>query len=103
RPELADYLQDTAPSAEADDTAELLREIQAAVGELRPEYRSVFVLFHEQGQPYEDIALALERPVGTIKTWLHRARIEVLERLRRRGMVPAEAPEVTVGTASERG
>jgi RNA polymerase sigma-70 factor (ECF subfamily) len=48
----------------------------------------VFVLFHEQGQLYEDIAAALGRPVGTIKTWLHRARLEVLERLRRRGMVP---------------
>jgi RNA polymerase sigma-70 factor (ECF subfamily) len=87
RPELADYLHDVAPSRPADDTAELLREIEAALAELRPEYRSVFVLFHEQGQPYEDIAAALGRPIGTIKTWLHRARLEVLERLRRRGMV----------------
>jgi RNA polymerase sigma-70 factor (ECF subfamily) len=45
-------------------------------------------MFHEQGQPYEDIAQALGKPVGTIKTWLHRARMEVLERLKRRGMVP---------------
>jgi RNA polymerase sigma-70 factor (ECF subfamily) len=87
RPELADYLQDTAASPPADDSAELVQEIQAALEELRPEYRTVFVLFHEQGQPYEVIAEALGRPVGTIKTWLHRARIEVLDRLRRRGMV----------------
>ena len=87
RPELLDYLQDTALAPPADDSAELLGEIRAAVDELRPDYRAVFVLFHEQGQPYEDIAAALERPVGTIKTWLHRARLEVLERLRRRGMV----------------
>jgi RNA polymerase sigma-70 factor (ECF subfamily) len=91
RPELVDYLQDTAPGPAEDDTAELLREIESAVAGLRPEYRSVFVLFHEQGQPYEDIAAALDRPVGTIKTWLHRARLEVLERLRQRGMVPADA------------
>ena len=90
RPELVDYLHDTAAGPEADDAAELLREIQAALADLRPDYRAVFVLFHEQGQPYEDIARALRRPVGTIKTWLHRARLEVLERLRRRGMV-AEA------------
>jgi len=90
RPELVDYLQETVASALTDDVAELLSEIQAALDELRPEYRSVFVLFHEQGQPYEDIAAALERPVGTIKTWLHRARLEVLERLRRRGMVSTE-------------
>jgi RNA polymerase sigma-70 factor (ECF subfamily) len=87
RPELADYLQDTAASPPADDSTELVQEIQAALEELRPEYRTVFVLFHEQGQPYELIAEELGRPVGTIKTWLHRARIEVLDRLRRRGMV----------------
>jgi RNA polymerase sigma-70 factor (ECF subfamily) len=90
RPELVDYLHDTAPSPPADDTAELAGEIQAAVNELRLEYRHVFVLFHEQGQPYEDIAAALGRPIGTIKTWLHRARLEVLDRLRRRGLVPAD-------------
>ena len=87
RPELADYLQDTAAAPPADDSAELLTEIEAALAALRPEYRSVFVLFHEQGYAYEEIAAALQRPVGTIKTWLHRARLEVLERLRRRGMV----------------
>ena len=55
--------------------------------------RIVFVMFHEQNQPYELIAQALGRPVGTIKTWLHRARLEVLERLRRRGMVEEEQPD----------
>jgi RNA polymerase sigma-70 factor (ECF subfamily) len=92
RPESVDYLQDTVPGRAADDAGELLHEIRAALGELRVEYRTVFVLFHEQGQPYEDIALALGRPVGTIKTWLHRARLEILERLRRRGMVAADGP-----------
>jgi RNA polymerase sigma-70 factor (ECF subfamily) len=91
RPEPVPYLQETAGGPAGDDTAELVREIEAAVGELRPEYRAVFVLFHEQGRPYEEIADALGRPVGTIKTWLHRARLEVLGRLRRRGMVPPEA------------
>jgi RNA polymerase sigma-70 factor (ECF subfamily) len=87
RPEPVDYLQDTAASPAADDAAELLNEIRVALEALRPEYQAAFVLFHEQGHPYEDIAVALERPVGTIKTWLHRARQEVLQRLRRRGMV----------------
>ena len=91
RPELVDYLQDTVAGPVADDSVELLREIQEALNELRLEYRTVFALFHEHGQPYEEIAQALDRPVGTIKTWLHRARLEVLGRLRQRGMVPAEA------------
>ena len=87
RPELVEYLQDTATSPKADDAAELAREIQSALEDLRLEYQSVFVMYHEQGQPYEDIAEALGKPVGTIKTWLHRARLEVMERLRRRGMI----------------
>jgi RNA polymerase sigma-70 factor (ECF subfamily) len=87
RPEPVAYVDDVAPDRPADDSAELLREIRDAIAELRPEYRSAFVLFHEHGQAYEEIAAVLERPVGTIKTWLHRARLEVLDRLRRRGMV----------------
>jgi RNA polymerase sigma-70 factor (ECF subfamily) len=50
----------------------------------------VFVLFHEHGQSYEEISAEVDRPVGTVKTWLHRARLELLERLRSRGLVPDE-------------
>ncbi|MGL4421535.1 MAG: RNA polymerase sigma factor, partial [Gemmataceae bacterium] len=57
---------------------------------MRLEYREVFVLFHEQGQPYETIADAVGRPVGTVKTWLFRARAELLKRLQERGFVPPE-------------
>lgn len=92
RPEIVDYLQDVVPGPTADDSTELVAEIRAGLAALRPEYQTVFVLFHEQGRPYEEIAAALERPVGTIKTWLHRARLELLERLRQRGMVPADEP-----------
>ena len=94
RPELADYLHETLSSRPDDDSAELVAEIRSALDELRPDYRSVFVMFHEQGIAYEDIAAALDRPVGTIKTWLHRARLEVLERLRRRGMIPEVGHEL---------
>lgn len=93
RPELVDYLHETLAGPPADDSAELVEEIRKAVGQLRPEYRTAFVLFHEQGQPYEEIGRMMDRPVGTIKTWLHRARMEVLERLRRRGMVAHDAEE----------
>jgi RNA polymerase sigma-70 factor (ECF subfamily) len=87
RPQLIDYLPDVAPAPPADDSAELVQEIKSAVALLRPEYRGVFVLYHGHGHSYDEIAAALDRPVGTIKTWLHRARLEVLERLRQRGMV----------------
>lgn len=92
RPELADYLHEVVAGPPADDSAELVAEVRQALTALRIDYRTVFVMFHEQGLPYEDIARSLSRPVGTIKTWLHRARLEVLQRLRQRGMVE-EAPE----------
>jgi len=87
RPELVEYLHETAAPTEGDDFNELAREIQAAVEDLRLDYQTVFVLFHEQGLAYEEIAQALRKPVGTVKTWLHRARLEVLDRLRKRGMI----------------
>jgi RNA polymerase sigma-70 factor (ECF subfamily) len=94
RPELADYLHETPDHRPADDSAELRTEIRSAVDGLRGEYREVFVLFHEHGQSYEEIAEAVGRPVGTVKTWLHRARLELLDHLRTRGLVPDEpAPD----------
>jgi RNA polymerase sigma factor (sigma-70 family) len=91
-PELADYLHETPDRRPADDSTELRTEIRAAVDALRSDYREVFVLFHERGQSYEEIAEAVDRPVGTVKTWLHRARVELLEHLRGRGLVTPEPP-----------
>jgi RNA polymerase sigma factor (sigma-70 family) len=101
-PELADYLHETPDHRPSDDSAELRTEIRAAVDALREDYREVFVLFHEQGQSYEEIAEVVERPVGTVKTWLHRARLEVLERLRCRGLVPDEPTVDPPSARSER-
>jgi RNA polymerase sigma factor (sigma-70 family) len=68
------------------DPDDLAGELERALGRLRPEYRMVFVLFHEQGLPYEEIAQVVCRPVGTVKTWLHRARAQLAEDLSRRGV-----------------
>ena len=94
RPEPVDYLHDVAQAAPSDDADELLREIESAMDGLRPEYRTVFVLFHQQHLPYEAIAETMQCPVGTVKTWLHRARNQVLQRLRQRGMVSEVGHEV---------
>jgi RNA polymerase sigma-70 factor (ECF subfamily) len=68
------------------DPDDLASELERALDRLRPEYRSVFTLFHEQNLAYEEIAQAVGRPVGTVKTWLHRARGELAEHLSRRGV-----------------
>jgi RNA polymerase sigma-70 factor (ECF subfamily) len=97
RPEPVPFLQETAAAPPADDARELAREIDAALAQLRPDYRLAFVLYHEHGQPYDAIAATLNRPVGTIKTWLHRARLEVLDALRRRGLVDEPTPPASMG------
>lgn len=89
-PEVADYLHETPDHRPTDDSTELRTEIRSAVNALREDYREVFVLFHESGQSYEEIAEVVGRPVGTVKTWLHRARLELLDRLRSRGLVQVE-------------
>ncbi len=65
----------------------LAEEVKLALGYLREEYRQAFVLFHEQELSYAEIAEAMEVPVGTIKTWVHRARKELIARLNERGVV----------------
>jgi RNA polymerase sigma factor (sigma-70 family) len=68
------------------DPDDLAGEIERALSELRPEYRLVFVLFHEQNLSYDEIGRTVNRPIGTVKTWLHRARAELAESLSRRGV-----------------
>jgi RNA polymerase sigma-70 factor (ECF subfamily) len=68
------------------DPDDLAGELEHALRCLRPEYRLVFVLFHEQNLSYDEIARAVARPIGTVKTWLHRARAQLAEHLGRRGV-----------------
>jgi len=68
------------------DPDDLAGELERGLARLRPDYRLVFALYHEQGLPYEEIATAVNRPIGTVKTWLHRARSELAGYLTRRGV-----------------
>lgn len=65
----------------------LSEEVQRAMETLREEYRTAFLLFHEQHLSYQEIAAALDCPLGTVKTWVHRARRELARELVRRGVV----------------
>ena len=63
------------------ENRELGSEIEAAIGRLRPEYRTVILLRHVEGYSYEEIADTLELPLGTVKTYIHRARNELKDTL----------------------
>ncbi|MCO6046718.1 RNA polymerase sigma factor [Aeoliella sp. ICT_H6.2] len=66
---------------------QLTEEVELALADLRPEYRQAFELFHYEQLAYAEIAEVLSVPVGTVKTWIHRARQETATRLIRRGVV----------------
>ncbi len=60
---------------------ELGSQIESAIGELREEYRTAILLRHVEGHAYEEIADIMDVPLGTVKTYLHRARAELREHL----------------------
>jgi len=83
-----DSLDDVAPVADDDDPgSHLAEEVQRALGQVRDEYREAFVLFHEQEKSYGEIAEMMGVPLGTVKTWVHRARRDLMDQLRQRGAV----------------
>jgi RNA polymerase sigma-70 factor, ECF subfamily len=59
------------------ESKELGAEIERAIGVLRPEYRTAILLRHVEGRAYEEIAEIMEVPLGTVKTYIHRARSEL--------------------------
>jgi RNA polymerase sigma-70 factor (ECF subfamily) len=56
---------------------ELGSTIEQAIAGLRPEYRSCILMRHVEGRSYEEIATTLDLPLGTVKTYIHRARHEL--------------------------
>jgi len=68
--------------------AELLaEEVELGLTGIRDEYRRAFLLFHQQEMSYLEIAETMDVPLGTVKTWVHRARRELIQRLRTRGVL----------------
>ena len=66
------------PAAEAQRQDEAREALQRAMSGLPDEARAAISLRYEQGMDVSEVAKAMEVPVGTVKTWLFRAR----ERLR---------------------
>jgi RNA polymerase sigma-70 factor, ECF subfamily len=60
---------------------ELGATLEKAIGRLRPEYRTAIVMCHVEGRPYEEIAEVMGVPLGTVKTYIHRARNELKKEL----------------------
>ena len=63
------------------ESRELGSAIERAIAGLRPEYRACILLRHVEDRSYEEIAAMLDLPLGTVKTYIHRARHELREAL----------------------
>jgi RNA polymerase sigma-70 factor (ECF subfamily) len=66
----------------ADDAlarAQLARHLDDAVARLPERYREVVHLFHVEQMSYKEIAATMEIPIGTVMTWLFRARAQLRE------------------------
>jgi RNA polymerase sigma-70 factor (ECF subfamily) len=56
------------------DGSALDARLAGALAAMRPRERDALLLYAVADLSYEEVALALDVPVGTVRTWLHRAR-----------------------------
>ena len=57
--------------------------VSALLACLPPQYREIMTLFYLEEKSYEEVAAMLVVPVGTVKTYLHRARKQLARSLER--------------------
>jgi RNA polymerase sigma-70 factor (ECF subfamily) len=63
------------------DVSDRQRLVQQALSELSDEFRTALVLKEMDGMSYEEIAAIVEVPLGTVRSRIHRARLELREKL----------------------
>ncbi len=63
------------------ESREIGASIEEAIAKLRPEYRACIILRHVEDYSYDEIAEIVKLPLGTVKTYIHRARQELREHL----------------------
>lgn len=71
---------------------EAAAHVEEALRALPEEARAVLVMKHFQGLRYDDIAEVFGCPVGTVKSRVHAAVLQVRGRLAQKGLLPGEGP-----------
>ena len=79
-PEPEDLSREAKPS-HAIESHEQSQHVQEALSKLSIEHRMVLILKDMEGEKYETMAELLQVPIGTIRSRLHRARLELRELL----------------------
>ncbi len=73
----SDYVKPNSAIERSEDE----RQLHDAIARLSPEHRDALVLKDLEGMKYEEIAEVLGVPIGTIRSRLHRARLELRDLL----------------------
>lgn len=77
-------------------------DIDWLLGQLSEKYRQTIVLYYLEQRSYEEVAAMLGVPLGTVKTFLHRGKKELLRIGRRAGQFSClTAPAASVGKTNE--
>ncbi|MEW6103994.1 MAG: RNA polymerase sigma factor [bacterium] len=58
----------------SEDDPDIKLSLEEAVGKLSPEYRAIIGLRYQEDLSYEEISKVMNIPIGTVKTWLFRAK-----------------------------
>jgi len=88
---LPDEFELTTPAPEDELSArraDLRRDLSLLVEALPDRYREVIIMHFMRHVPYRDIATALDMPLGTVKTQLHRAKLMMREQMVSMGDAP---------------
>jgi RNA polymerase sigma-70 factor, ECF subfamily len=78
---LAEDLPNTIATEEVDFTPEEAESVRAALDELPVEHRDVLVLRFMEEMSYENIAEVIGRPVGTVRSRIHYAKLALRAKL----------------------
>jgi len=76
------YVSDNPGPSEQLQSAEVQMAVRRAIDQLGDEHRQVIILRDLQGFSYEEIAEITKQAVGTVKSRIHRARLELADKLR---------------------
>jgi len=82
RPEIESAAEELTSSNVGETGAEL--DVQWMLNQIPEKYRRVIALFYLEQKSYEEVATMLVLPLGTVKTFLHRAKKELIRVAARR-------------------
>ena len=77
-----DDVPDIAGNCPTESQSAAAMDVRRALATLRPEYRKVLLLSYFRGYTQSELAVLLDTPIGTIKSWMTRGMTDLREALK---------------------